>query len=214
MTASPLPKVTVDLEALDAFLLSDRAPEDGMGLSDLDGFLTGIIVGPELITPSEWLPVVWDDEEPAFADMQEAESITGAIMGRYNEIITDLDSDPSLFHPIYWETNTGNVIVSDWAAGFLDAVNLRVKAWEPLLRSRQAVPLILPLVGLGADEPEHPPFGFPPFADRDIEVWQLGAVEMIPLCVRGIQAYWQERRQQAAVATARPARRAPSRRRR
>ena len=33
------------------------APDDGMGLSDLDGFLTGIVVGPELILPSEWLPV-------------------------------------------------------------------------------------------------------------------------------------------------------------
>ena len=43
----------VDLGALDAFLLSDRAPENSMGLSDLDGFLTGIIVGTELVTPSE-----------------------------------------------------------------------------------------------------------------------------------------------------------------
>ena len=33
-----------------------NAPDDSMGLSDLDGFLTGIAVGPELILPSEWLP--------------------------------------------------------------------------------------------------------------------------------------------------------------
>ena len=36
----------VDLDALDAFLLSDRAPEESMGLSDLDGFLAGIAVCP------------------------------------------------------------------------------------------------------------------------------------------------------------------------
>ena len=47
-----------DLNRLDEFLMSDRAPENGMGLSDLDGFLTGIAVGPELILPSEWLPRV------------------------------------------------------------------------------------------------------------------------------------------------------------
>ena len=36
----------IDLDALDDYLLSDGAPGDSMGLSDLDGFLTGIVVGP------------------------------------------------------------------------------------------------------------------------------------------------------------------------
>ena len=49
----------IDLDALDAFLLSDRTPENCMGLSDLDGFLTAIVIGPELIAPSEWLPIIW-----------------------------------------------------------------------------------------------------------------------------------------------------------
>ena len=44
-----------DLEDLDAFLMSDRAPSC-MPLSDLDGFLTAVAIGPELIVPSEWLP--------------------------------------------------------------------------------------------------------------------------------------------------------------
>jgi hypothetical protein len=42
----------VDLEALDSFLISDRSPPDSMMLSDLDGFLTGIAIGPELVLPS------------------------------------------------------------------------------------------------------------------------------------------------------------------
>src|SRR5690349_11778488 len=45
----------IDLEALDRFLMSDASPEDCMQLSDLDGFLTGIAIGPEPILPSEWL---------------------------------------------------------------------------------------------------------------------------------------------------------------
>ncbi len=43
----------IDLDALDAFLLSERAPEKSVGLSDLGGFLTGVIVCPELLMPSE-----------------------------------------------------------------------------------------------------------------------------------------------------------------
>lgn len=56
---TPIPLTgPVDLDALDAFLMSDRAPADSMGLSDLDGFLTGAVAGPELILPSEWMPVI------------------------------------------------------------------------------------------------------------------------------------------------------------
>ena len=47
----------IDLDALDdEYLMSDHSPDDSMGLSDLDGFLTGVVVGPELILPSEGYP--------------------------------------------------------------------------------------------------------------------------------------------------------------
>ena len=50
---STLHDLEVDMEMLDQFLMSDRSPDDGMMLCDLDGFLTGIAIGPELIMPSE-----------------------------------------------------------------------------------------------------------------------------------------------------------------
>ena len=128
----------VDLGALDDFLMSDRAPEDGMGLSDLDGFLAGTVVGPELIMPGEWLSVVWGGAEPAFESVDEARSVLGTIMGRHDEIARALDAAPDEFDPVFWEGPDGQVIVTDWAAGFLDAVRLRPRAWEPLLRHAEA----------------------------------------------------------------------------
>ena len=61
----------IDLDALDDYLMSEHSPDDSMGLSDLDGFLTGVIVGPELILPSEWLPVIWGGGEPEFETEEE-----------------------------------------------------------------------------------------------------------------------------------------------
>ena len=93
----------IDLDALDDYLMSDHAPDDCMGLSDLDGFLTGIVVSPELILPSEWLPVIWGGKEPEFMTEEEMRTILGTIMGRYNEIITCLADDPDDLDPIFWE---------------------------------------------------------------------------------------------------------------
>src|SRR4051794_33208481 len=47
----------------DAYLLSDQSPPECMLLSDLDGFLTGIAIGPVVVMPSEWLPHVWGGDE-------------------------------------------------------------------------------------------------------------------------------------------------------
>jgi Uncharacterised protein family (UPF0149) len=55
--AHAIPLDQVDLQALDRFLMSDRSPRDCMTLSDLDGFLTGIAIGPELVLPSEMAAV-------------------------------------------------------------------------------------------------------------------------------------------------------------
>ncbi|MFP6735344.1 MAG: UPF0149 family protein, partial [Rhodospirillales bacterium] len=69
-------------EELDEFLMSDNSPENSFLLPDLDGFLTGIVVGPELIMPSEWVPIIWGDGEPEFEDEEHAERILGIIMAR------------------------------------------------------------------------------------------------------------------------------------
>ena len=208
----------VDLDALDAFLLSDRAPEDSMGLSDLDGFLAGIAAGPELVMPSEWLPVVWGGGEPAFEDAEEARDIIGTIMGRYNEIVRTLGAAPDEFDPLFWEgPDDGRVVVTDWAAGFLDAVKLRPKAWEPLVRHAEAGALILPLLVLGADDPACLPFGLRPPPREQVEALRAIGAEIVPDCVVGIHGFWRERRARAASADnggGRPAGGAAPRRRR
>jgi hypothetical protein len=49
MSKTLFPAGPVDLEVLDQFLMSEASPENCMQLSDLDGFLTGIAIGPELL---------------------------------------------------------------------------------------------------------------------------------------------------------------------
>lgn len=52
-----------NLAMLDAFL-ADRVNDDGLMLCELDGFLTAIAIGPELVLPSEWVPLIWGANSP------------------------------------------------------------------------------------------------------------------------------------------------------
>src|SRR3954467_4190028 len=87
MGAADLSVSDGDLDLLDAYLLSDQSPPECLLLSDLDGFLTGIAIGPEVVMPSEWLPHVWGGAEPVFDDYVQASAILGTILGRYNTIL-------------------------------------------------------------------------------------------------------------------------------
>jgi uncharacterized protein len=189
------PTGPVDLDALDAFLNSDLAPDESMGLSDLDGFLAGLAVSPELIMPSEWLPVVWGSEEPDFESVDQAQAILGVIMARYNEIVRLLDTDPDSFDPVFWSDpdDEDDVIVTDWAAGFLEAVRLRPDAWEPLIEHPSAGSLFVPILLLGTDLDEAGFEGDRPTEDEMMELLD-DAPNILPVCVAGIHAFWKDHR--------------------
>jgi uncharacterized protein len=180
--------VNIDLEELARYLDSDHSPDDCMGLSDLDRFLTGIVVGPEPIMPSEWLPVIWGHEEPEFESTAQAGSTIGLIMSRYDEIALGFNSDPEKFEPIFWKRPSGEAIVKDWAAGLLDAIEMRRSAWEPLFSHRRAKLLIEPLVILG-DDGEHDDERDP--SDRWKEFY-TSRPDVITTCIVGISNFWKD----------------------
>jgi len=183
----PIDRV-VDLEVLDSFLMSDRSPSDSMMLSDLDGFLTGIAIGPELVLPSEWLPLIWGGDAPEFADEDEAKAILDAIMSRYNEILRRIADDT--LDPIFWADRDGTLIAVDWAEGFLQAIMLRADAWGSLFKSKRDGQLLFPILALCGDENGESLLGLPS-EDEDRVMEEV--TEFIPACVTAIAAYWRER---------------------
>jgi uncharacterized protein len=214
MVNTPPPNADVDLRRLDEYLLSAQAPDDCMGLSDLDGFLTGIAVGPEFILPCEWLPIIWGIDEPDFASIDEAVNILATIVSRYVEIVAHLDTDPDLFDPVFLEGPGGEIIADDWAAGFLNAVKLRTMAWEPLVADQQAQALIIPLLILGTEAEDRPPLTPPPRSEQDIRGHAENDPDVIRKCVFGIRAFWSEHRAERSGRIRRGRRRAEPRQRR
>lgn len=179
-----------DLAALDEFLGSDQSPDDCMMLSDLDGFLTGLAIGPELIAPSEWLPVVWGgDEGPVFDGAAQAQSILGAIMGRFNAVVEQVSE--GAIAPIFWETPGGDVVASDWAEGFVQAVHLRADAWDKLFSSEKHAHLFVPILALCSDGDGEPLL---PLSREAQDRFFEDAGELIPECVLEIAEFWRSAR--------------------
>ena len=97
------PLSDVEINDLAEFLISDVIPEECMDISTLDGFLTGLVIGPDSIPPSRWLPVVWgetEQDEMAWESREKIERIMGLIMRLYNSIAQAFQVDPPDFSPL------------------------------------------------------------------------------------------------------------------
>lgn len=190
----PSPPSADDLEDLNDFLSSERSPESCMSLSELDGFLTGIAVGPEPILPAHWLSAVWGGVPPQFESPEEEARIQGIVTGRYSAIVHALANDPAAFDPVFWEMEDGTVVVSDWCEGFADAMRLRPEAWQPMLEVEDTRDLINPILVFVMDEDGDS------FIDRmqdDDEDFEREMAELIKPSVVAIDGYWKLRRGRA-----------------
>ena len=124
-----------DLDRLHELLNAIPAEWDAMTIAELDGYVAALIVCPDMVMPSEWLPGVWG-EDHAFADTAEAEATIGAVMGHYNRIALELAEAPEDYAPVLEiDPDGGDTLWEPWIDGFEQAMRLRPDAWEEIALS-------------------------------------------------------------------------------
>ncbi len=181
----------VSLDELAHFLNSSSAPPGCMDLSELDGFLAGLVAGPEVVPREEWLAEVWDNEDPDYIDAEEQAAVEGAIFERYAAIETGLDATQLHYTAILWQDEAGTTIAEDWAAGFMQAVSLRTEAWQPALADEDASVLLIPIASLAgmtlsdSDRGESLP-------DEAMESLMQDSEQVLPVCVLGLRRFWRQ----------------------
>lgn len=105
-----------------------------MLLTELDGLLTGVLVGPKPIAAEEWLPIVWGDDVdgvPPFEDPLDVQWFRDAVIARRDEIGRDLAR--GRLQPILdVDERNGDVLWEPWVDGFAEAMALRPDEWLAL----------------------------------------------------------------------------------
>ena len=181
--------LTPELTRLAARLDALPADCDAMLLSELDGFLTGIIVSPEAIPPSEWLPAIWggDGGEPAFTSKNDLEEFFGLVLNHYNSIASGLMDDGEGCQPIF-DVDGDEILWRTWISGFETAMALRPDSWRAILDSddeeaASAFSLIaaLAMIADGATSEE--------LEGAKVDEISEAAPEIIPDCVQTLAAW-------------------------
>ncbi len=84
-----------DSSTLQAFLDHPSRATGALSYHELQGFLFTVVSSPELIEPSEWLPIIFA-EDAGYANVEEAKAVLGQIMALYNTINAAVLDPPTL----------------------------------------------------------------------------------------------------------------------
>lgn len=141
------PLTDEEFDVLDDFLLyrsfgdnqnlEDREYVEGfdegiIDLNELDGFLTAIVSGPVAVMPSQWLPLIWGDEEPFFESEEDFSLVISLFMRHMNHIAQTLMQQPEDFYPLFVCRKYDDkeiYIVDDWCEGYRRAVRINEPLW-------------------------------------------------------------------------------------
>ncbi|HWQ25850.1 MAG TPA: UPF0149 family protein [Chlorobaculum sp.] len=147
-----------ELTQLETFLTSDLTPEDCMSsLEMIDGYMTAIVIGPEIVPQDQWIPYLLNPEkqqQDIFQSDEQAEEITELLARHIGAIASQFENDPEEFLPLYEmfsyaEDEERELAIEEWALGFILGMELAHEAWQPLFANEESAMLAGPLFILG-----------------------------------------------------------------
>ena len=145
MQASQPPKLSArEAKTLGSFLSHSKRPEGTLSFHELQGFLFAVTSAPELIRPSEWLPLISNEEDMCYADLREAQRILGLIQVLYNQINASVieRSDALPFGCEFLADTLANLEeqapISQWSRGFVEGHDWVMDLWNEYVSDESA----------------------------------------------------------------------------
>jgi uncharacterized protein len=153
----PQPLTDAEFERLSG-VLGRFDNEHPMNLEQLDGFLAALVCGPEIVHPSEYLPVICGDDmvlEDSFGAQSVLQDFLSLVMRHWNVIADTLHSG-DVFLPLLLEDESGISHANDWAKGFLRGMEFHKEQWAALLDDDEHGGLLVPIFALAHEHDPDP----------------------------------------------------------
>ncbi len=168
---------------LGGFLSCPQVPDGTMSLEMLDGFFTALVIGPELVMPSEYLPLIWgeDDEGPDWDSPEQAEYVFGLLAKHWNAIAERRLADAE--HRPIIDTFGMAMPGEEWTEGFLRGIDMVAEAWDPLFDDRRVDHIVLSILALCEGTPEE-------VQEQLTEEMRDTILAQLPVTLQMIAAYW------------------------
>jgi yecA family protein len=113
-----------------AKLLKQAAdPDSALTLEELHGFLFGLAITPETVTPGEWLPHVFGEEMASVRDEKEASFLLDRLFSVYNRLVAE-QREGTLRFPATLGKASATPYLEDWCYGLFLALTLRPQVWD------------------------------------------------------------------------------------
>lgn len=182
------PLTDSDLDFLDEILLKYGHDDSILSVSELDGFLTAIVSGPEMIPPSQWVPELWGGatNEPEWESETEIQRFMRLVMQHMNSIASALMDSPHDYVALFQmrEFDGKEVTVAEeWCFGYMRGVDLG--NWPAL---PEEIDTWLGAIALHGREDN-----FAVMETLSLEEHQQTVADIEP-AVRKLHAYWLARR--------------------
>lgn len=117
----------------------------------LDGFFAALACCPDLIMPSEYMPVIQrggtEDGDLVFESSEEAQRFMMLVILHWNYVNHQL-SEGEVYLPLVRENQRGEYGGNDWANGFLAGTHLRHDIWSELINDEEHGGPFVPIMAL------------------------------------------------------------------
>jgi uncharacterized protein len=196
----PDPIAAAMFGVLDDVAFSIGAAERGM-LAFVDGLLTAAAIGPERTFPHEWIGAIFQGHR--FEDADAAQASYALLSLMHDRILRDLRRRGGKYSPGFLDqAKDGEKIglAHEWARGFVTGMQLRGKAWEALVDSRDARLLLVPILAFLTLEDGTP--ALPTLSAEEIAQMRREAVDLLGPAVYGVDKYWKMHGRRAGPAPA------------
>lgn len=156
---TPLPALLseAEIDDLATRLTAIRNP-DSLSLEGVDGLFCALIASPDLVSPSEYLPVILGGhpgDSQAFADLADANATMSLLMRYWNSIVADFKRE-SIHFPYVEEPGVDGILGRAWARGFMRGTRLAPGGWTELFTDDNEGQIVtIPLVA-GDVDPDWP----------------------------------------------------------